>query len=263
MQQTFFLKSLKLQKRVLSALIRREIIALTGKRGMGYLLLMLEPFVFVVVLGLALVLRAASFKNVPIIEFCLSGYCIMWACRFHIIKILTVITGNRDLFYHKYVKMIDIMIARSTIQCFTTTLSLFLFFPLVFFGAINCPNNPALIIFSWILVQWYGFSFSIIAGTVVGLYKFGFKIGMILAALHIIMTGGLFMVDWLPTKYAGYALIFPMVHATEMMRDGLFGNIAPTHYSGPYIIYSNIVLTYIGLALCRKLTLRGPVDDSY
>jgi capsular polysaccharide transport system permease protein len=263
MQQISFLKSLQLQQRVLSALIRREIIALTGKKGLGFLMLMLEPFVFVVVLGLVFILRADHFKNVPVIEFCLSGYCILWACRFHIMKMMNVIAVNQALLYHRYVKMIDIMIARAIIQCFTTTISLLLLFPLVFFGAIDYPNDPPLIIFSWILVQWYGFSFSIIAGAAVGLYKFGLKICLILGAFHVLITGGFFMVDWLPSTYADYALIFPMVHATEMMRDGLFGNMVPTHYSGLYIICGNLVITYIGLALCRQLALRGPIDDSY
>lgn len=256
------LRAWRIQWRVMSALIRREMIALTGKSPFGFLVLLLEPFIFVLVLALAFILKTDSFKDVPVIEFCFSGYCVLWACRFHIVKMMSVIVANRALLYHRHVKIMDVLIARAFIQCLTTTVSILALIPLVLFGIIKYPHDVKLIIFSWLFVQWYGFTFAIISGALVGLYKFGLKLCIILGGVHVFITGAFVMVHWLPHDFQKYMLVFPMVHATEMMRDGLFGQMATTYYSFTYATCSIVVLMYVAMALNRLLAKRTPVEDS-
>jgi capsular polysaccharide transport system permease protein len=254
-------KALQIQGRVISALLRREFIALSGKSGFGFLLIVLEPLVFVVVLG-TIVSYTRSLKSIPVAAFVMSGYCIFWGVRFQMMKIIAVIPRNRSLLYHKYVKLIDLMFGSTIIQCATTSLSFLLFIPLILYGVIGFPESPHLVVGSWFLVLWYGMALAFIVGATTGLFKLGQKYAMIINVVHIWITGAFFMVDWFPETYRNILLVFPMVNATEMMRDGLFGSVVQTHYSVSYVVICNIVLTYVGLVMIRKLSLRGAMDDS-
>ncbi len=257
-----FFKALQIQGRVISALMRREFIALSGKSGFGFLFIFIEPLLFVAALSMVIYFRRDSLKNIPAAAFAMSGYCILWGVRFQIMKMMSVIPMNRPLLYHKYVKLIDIVFGRTVIQCATTSFCFLMFIPLIFFGAIDFPENTSLVVGSWLLVLWYGMSFAFIGGAITGLFKLGQKYVILINVIHVWITGAFFMVDWFPEKYREILLIFPMVNATEMMRDGLCGNIVRAHYSILYIVLCNIVLTYVGLAMIRQLSLRGVMDDS-
>lgn len=264
MESTFsgFLSSWRIQRRVLSALLRREFISLTGKTPIGFLLVILEPLVFVVCMTVLFLIRGNKFGNIPVVAFAISGYSILWGVRFHINRSLGVLQANRPLLYHRNVKIIDIFIARGFVQTLTTTMSVVLLIPMILFRVIAFPDTPFLVVFSWFFVQWYGLSMSIVANSITGLTSFGGKIAALLGVLHIWITGAFFMVEWIPVEYQKYVLVFPMVHATEMMRDGLFGSMVLTHYSVAYLFISNIVVTYIALVMWMKLVRKGAINDS-
>jgi ABC-type polysaccharide/polyol phosphate export permease len=65
------------------------------------------------------------------------------------------------------------------------------------------------------------------------------------------MSGATFMVDWLPPTAQEYALMLPMVHGVEMIREGFFGNVVKTHHDLAYMAMVNLVLTFFGLAMMR------------
>ncbi|MGH9579328.1 MAG: hypothetical protein ACRD3R_17960, partial [Terriglobales bacterium] len=46
-------------------------------------------------------------------------------------------------------------------------------------------------------------------------------------------------------------LALPMVHGTEILREGYFGNAVRTHYSVGYMVISNLLLTLVGLYMVR------------
>lgn len=262
MNKQRFVEGFWMQLRIINALLRRDLISLTGKRGASLLMLIFEPILFVVVISLFVYMKGGIFKNIPVAAFVMSGYTIMWCVRFQLMKIVPAIATSRPLLYHRFVKISDVLFSRVVTQFATTSLTLFLFVPLVCFKVIDYPQEIPLMVGSWLLVSWYAIAIAFISAAISSLYKIGPKVSMLIAILHIWITGAFFMVEWLPGKYRSLMLFFPMVNATEMMRDGLFGNIVTTHYSILYIMMCNIVLTYIGLAMIRKLSLRGAVDDS-
>ncbi|NDY57952.1 ABC transporter permease [Desulfovibrio sulfodismutans] len=250
--------SFRIQKRIISALLRREFIALTNKSLFGLMVLVLEPLIFVGAMSIVILARVSSLPDVPVMAFVISGYIIMWGVRFHIQRAIGILNTNISFLYHKNVKILDIFIARGLMQCMATTFCFILLVVLIAVGAIKFPDNAALVIYSWFFVQWYGLSMSILTGSISGYHPLGMRICLIIAVCHVFMTGAFFMVSWVPAPYRDIVMVFPMVHATEMMRDGLFGNTATTYYSINYLISSNIVCSYIALAACRRLVQHGP-----
>ena len=64
------------------------------------------------------------------------------------------------------------------------------------------------------------------------------------------------MVDWLPTGMQKVVLLLPMVHGTEMLREGYFGNVVPTHYDVSYMAMSCLVLSLAALYVVRQVSRR-------
>jgi ABC-type polysaccharide/polyol phosphate export permease len=52
-----------------------------------------------------------------------------------------------------------------------------------------------------------------------------------------------------------YVLLLPMVHGVEMLREGYFGSQMVAHYSLGYMAVCNAVLTLLGLAQVRKVSM--------
>jgi capsular polysaccharide transport system permease protein len=65
------------------------------------------------------------------------------------------------------------------------------------------------------------------------------------------LSGAIFMVDWLPPDFQDAALLNPIVHCVEMLREGYFGNVVRTHYDVGYVVGFSLILTLFGLAITR------------
>lgn len=227
-------------------------------------MLMIEPLIFTVILVIFAVFKNSIVnKAIPIVAFAVSGFSIMWAARLQIMRAAPIILASTPLLYHRHVKTTDIVIARGIIQVFSTTLSFLVLLPvLIILNFMDIPVDITLVVMSWVLVQWYAFAFALIVGPVAVLYSVGMRISVVLNVAHAFITGSFYMVDWFPTSYHKYMLYMPMVNACEMMRDGMFGNICTTHYNISFIIFCNVLLTYVGLAFCRKCANSSSFYDS-
>jgi capsular polysaccharide transport system permease protein len=73
------------------------------------------------------------------------------------------------------------------------------------------------------------------------------------------VSGALVMVEWAPPTVQKYILLFPMVHGTELLREGWFGNAVTAHYDIEYMVACCLLLSLMGLGLqfraSRKLEI--------
>ena len=77
-----------------------------------------------------------------------------------------------------------------------------------------------------------------------------------IAYLLFPLSGAAFMVDWLPPSAREYALMLPMVHGVELLREGYFGNSVRTHHDAGYMATINLVLTFLAMALMKDAARR-------
>jgi capsular polysaccharide transport system permease protein len=74
------------------------------------------------------------------------------------------------------------------------------------------------------------------------------------------LSGAGFMVDWLP-KFARELIYWvPMIHGTEMIRHGFFGNSVHTYEDPLYLAIVNAVMTLFGLAMVLDAGRRVEVE---
>jgi ABC-type polysaccharide/polyol phosphate export permease len=53
-----------------------------------------------------------------------------------------------------------------------------------------------------------------------------------------------------------FVLLLPMVHGVEMVREGYFGTVVPTHYDVGYMALCCLIMSLVGLYLVRQASRR-------
>src|SRR5580692_5623112 len=117
-------RSLGIQRRVLHALLMREIITRFGRENLGVLWLIGEPMLFT--LGVATLWTAAGLHHgspIPIVAFAVTGYSSVLMWRNSANRAGGAIAQNKSLLFHRNVRIIDVLLTRMAIEAGGATAS--------------------------------------------------------------------------------------------------------------------------------------------
>lgn len=121
-------------------------------------------------------------------------------------------------------------------------------------GWMEPPTDVLLVVAGWLLIAWFGISFAILLGAASERSEIIEKLWHPAAYLLFPVSGAAYLVDALPKGAQNVVLWLPMVHGTEMVRDGYFGHLINARYDVSYLAAFNIVLTLVALALERQVS---------
>jgi capsular polysaccharide transport system permease protein len=244
---------LKVQWRVIRALLMREVITRFGRENLGVLWLIAEPATFT--LGVSALWTAAGLSHgssLPIVAFAITGYSSVLMWRNTASKCNAAIHQNFNLLYHRNVQVIDVFITRIVLEVAGTTASfvlLSLFFTSI--GVIEPPIDLLGVIGGWLMLAWFGASLGLVLGAATTYSELVDRIWHPTSYLLFPLSGAAFMVEWLPPRAQEVVLLLPMVHGVEMLREGYFGDAVKTHYDASYMAICCLLLTLTGLVLVR------------
>jgi ABC-type polysaccharide/polyol phosphate export permease len=154
--------------------------------------------------------------------------------------------------YHRNVRVIDIFLSRVALEAIGATMSFVALSVLfVFLGWMDPPEDALRVLQAWLLTAWFGGSLAILLGSLSERSEIVEKLWHPAAYLLFPLSGAAYLVDALPKAAQEAVLWLPMVHGTEMVRDGYFGSKIVAHYDMFYLITVNMVLTLFALALER------------
>jgi ABC-type polysaccharide/polyol phosphate export permease len=242
------------QRRVIWALVIREILTRFGRHNIGFLWLFAEPMLFTLgVTTLWTVTKSVHGSNLPIAEFALTGYSTVLLWRNMPSRCIGSVAPNLSLLYHRQVKVLDIFVSRVVLEGGGATIS-FVTLVLVFayLGWVRLPEDVLVVAGGWMMTAWFGMSLAILLGALSERYELVEKLWHPFAYLLFPLSGAAFMVDALPQEAQGYVLLLPMVHGVEYIRHGYFGSSFHAHYDLAYMAIWNISLTILGLAQTRR-----------
>jgi capsular polysaccharide transport system permease protein len=247
------LSCISVQRRVIAALIIREIHTRYGRDNLGFLWVMVEPLMFASgVMVLWLTLRGNYDHDLPIVAIVLFGYMPLLLFRHTVGHALGFARPNVGLLYHRQVTLLDLIFARASLDFLGSTLAFaFAFAVLHAFGQLHWPENTALILAGWLDMAWFSIGAGLIIGALSERSEVVEKLWQPISYLMLPISGAYMFAAWVPTKFREIYLLMPTVHAYEMMRSGYFGASLETYYSQSYIGYSSAILTLIGLWLIR------------
>jgi capsular polysaccharide transport system permease protein len=253
-----FMRSLSQQRRVVWALILRELITRFGRENLGVLWLVGEPMIFT--LGVATLWSAAGMthtSSIPIVAFAVTGYSSVLMWRNAASHCCNSVEANKNLLHHRGVTILDTLLARMALEISGATCSfivLSLFF--TYIGWMSAPVDPLLVIGGWLMLAWFGASLALLIGAGVAFSRVVERLWWPVAYLLFPTSGAAFMVDWLPKKLQTLVMYLPMVHGVEMLRQGYFGNVVRTHYDVGYMAACCLVLSVAGLYVLREASRR-------
>ncbi len=250
------LHSWAVQRRVIGALLMREVLTRYGRHNIGFLWLFFEPMMFTLgVTTLWALAKATSNTGLPIVAFAITGYSSVLLWRNMPSRCIGAIAPNLALMYHRHVKVIDIFAARLILEAGGATISFVVLASLFsFLGWIKPPEDLAKILFAWSMLAWFGSSLAVLMGSLSEQSEVVDKLWHPVSYLLFPLSGAAFMVDALPTAAQDFVLLFPMVHGVELLREGYFGSTFKAHYSIEYMAIFCILLTLLGLAKTREIS---------
>ncbi|MFC0684978.1 ABC transporter permease [Novosphingobium clariflavum] len=257
-QQPSLRQSLSIQRRVLGALLIREMLTRYGRHNIGFLWLFVEPMMFTLgVTALWTATKSVHGSDLPIVAFALTGYSSVLLWRNMPGRCIGALWSNLSLLYHRNIRVFDIYAARVILEFGGATIS-FATLSLLFIsvGWLKPPENVLEVAGGWLLIAWFGGALAVTLGALSHESELVDKLWHPFSYLLFPMSGAAFMVDALPKIAQDYVLYIPMVHGTEIVREGYFGTRAHAHYDLAYVIPFSLVLTLAGLLAVRWVSAR-------
>ena len=249
-------RSWQIQRRVIWALVLREMLTRYGRHNIGFLWLFVEPMLFTLgVTALWTALRTVHGSDLPIVAFAITGYSSVLLWRNMTGRCIDALTPNLSLLYHRNVRPIDIYAARLLLEWAGATISfVFLVILFGFIGWLQMPEDVLQVIAAWVLLSWFGGGLAVFLGSLSEQSETIEKLWHPASYLLFPLSGAAFLVDALPKPAQDAVLWLPMVHGTEYLREGYFGSQMTAHYDLIYMAICNLGLTIIGLAQLRKVS---------
>jgi ABC-type polysaccharide/polyol phosphate export permease len=248
------LHSLGIQRRVLHALLMREIITRFGRENLGVLWLVFEPMMFT--LGVTTLWTLTGLQHgssMPIVAFGVTGYSSVLMWRNAATRSSAAVVQNKPLLFHRNVQVVDVVFTRIALEIGGATSSFIVLSLLfIFLGWMPMPVDLLEVIFGWVMLAWFGASLALLIGAAAAFSEIAERLWHPISYILFPLSGAGFMVDWVPDRFQRILLVFPMVHGTEMIREGYFGNVVTTHYDVGYMATCCLLLSLAGLFTVRE-----------
>jgi ABC-2 type transport system permease protein/capsular polysaccharide transport system permease protein len=250
--------SLTIQRRVIGALVLREILTRYGRHNIGFLWLFVEPMMFT--LGISALWTLTGLhqeSDIPIIAFAVTGYSTVLLWRNMPARCIGAIEPNLALVYHRNVRALDIFLARLLLEIMGATVS-FVVLSTIFISLdlMQPPEDALQVLQGWALTAWFGGSLAITLGALGHQSEMVDKFWHPLSYIVMPLSGIAFVVDALPPALREFVLWIPMAHGTEIIRDGYFGSHFTAHFDVGYMVLVCSIMSLLGLSQTRYISSR-------
>lgn len=249
-QETFWYQ-LRLQLRVIWALMLRETVTRFGREGLGMLWMIAEPAMFVVGVMIIFSFIEGNYPyGISPAEYMAVSYPTLLFWRNGTGRVTKAIEVNRSLLHHQPIRPMDIIYSRILLE-FSSAMGVFLFlFPvLIVLGICHIPANILTMELGYLLVIWFSFGFVLIMAALAELSETIEKVSHIILYLMLPFSGIFLPTFIVPEPYRSYLLYFPLIDAVDYFHHGYFGSSVPSYYHLGYTIAALIGITLFGIAI--------------
>ena len=256
LHKTSFWESLIIQKRVIGALLMREIITRYGRNNIGFLWLFVEPLLMTLIMVLMWkFFKVNNISTLNIVAFTITGDPMMMMWRNASNRAIGSISANMSLLYHRNVRVLDTIFARMLLEIAGATIAqIAIMSVLIAVRWIEMPADIFYMLLAWLLMAMFAIGLGLIICSVAFHFEPFGKVWGTISFVMMPLSGVFFFVHNLPQQLQHYVLMLPMVHGTEMFRAGYFGNSVTTYGNPWFILLCNLVLLLLGLAMVTKFS---------
>lgn len=248
-------KGWRIQRRVIHALMLRELVTRFGRENIGFLWIMVEPLLFAVLVGIVWrFMHGPEVHGMSVVAFVATGYIPIMLFRHVLGRSTKVFSVNGSLLYHRQIKVLDLLLVRFVIELIGSMMAgLFIGVVLYLLGDFPIPADFGKLFLGWMLYAWFSFSIALVLAPFSEKSEILDKLIPVTIYVMIPVSGTFSMVSWLVPEAQRAVLYSPFVNAMELMREGVFGTGIHAQYDISNPIGWSLVLTLIGLSMCRRV----------
>ena len=150
----------RVQRRVISALIMRELITRFGRENIGFLWMMAEPLLFAILVGVMWTfMKGPTEYGISVVAFVASGYIPLVMFRSTIGRAVRAFSANSSLLYHRQVTILDLITVRFLVEFIGSMMAYCLVaMLLILIGFFPVPADLGTLIFGFVLYGFFTFS---------------------------------------------------------------------------------------------------------
>lgn len=248
-------EGLRVQVRVISALMLRELATRFGRENIGFLWIMVEPLLFAVLVGIVWrILHGPEEYGIDMVAFVVTGYIPLTFFRTAFARSISAMKINSSLLYHRQVHVLDIVLVRFLIEMLGGMMAYaFIGIVLIAIGIFPVPHDVGMFIAGWTLYSFFVLSVCLLGSPLSEMSEVLEKLSPVITYVMIPFSGTFNLAMWVTPLARDYLMFSPPVSAMEMMRYGIFGDVVRPYYSLPNALTICGIATLLGLALCRKV----------
>jgi len=245
----------RIQRRVIGALMIRELVTRFGRENIGFLWIMVEPLLFAGLVGIVWrFMKGPEEHGISVVAFIATGYIPLTLFRHVFGRSIRVFTVNGSLMYHRQVKVLDFIFVRFLIEVIGAMMAfVFIATVLMMINEFPMPADLGEFLFGWFLYCLFTFSLCLVLAPLSEMSDVLEKIVPVVTYIMIPFSGTFNMVSWLTPEAQKVMYYSPFVHAMEQMRYGIFGDRVNAQWDISVPIGASIVLMLIGLVMCRRI----------
>jgi capsular polysaccharide transport system permease protein len=245
----------RIQRRVIGALMVRELVTRFGRENIGFLWVMAEPLMFAVLVGVMWrFMKGPEEHGVSVIAFVASGYIPLTLFRQAVMRVVRVFTVNSSLMYHRQIKVVDFVLVRFLIEMIGAMMAyVFVAALLMALNEFPIPADMGALLMGWFLYCLFTFSLCLVLAPLSEMSDVLEKIMPVTTYIMIPFSGTFNMVAWLTPGAQNAMYYSPFVHGMEMMRYGIFGGRVNAQWDVTVPIAASMFFLLIGLAMCRRV----------
>jgi len=250
-----FSEGLRVQIKVVKALMIRELLTRFGRDNIGFLWIMAEPLLFAGLVGLVWSLaRGPEYHGISVIAFVATGYIPLTFLRHSFGRSAKIFQSNSALLYHRQVKVLDFILVRVAIEAVGAMMAyVFAGIVLVFLGHFPIPHDVGTLVAGWAIYVVFVLAVATILAPLSEMSDVIEKLVPISVYIAIPFAGVFNMASWLPPGMREALMWSPMVSGMELMRYGLFGDLVTPYYDIPKALGVSLACLFVGLILVRRV----------
>jgi capsular polysaccharide transport system permease protein len=241
------------QRRVVVALIHREILSRFGRSALGFLWAVLNPL-----LTIALLTFLFTFlqRRAPIgdnfVLFYATGIIPYMTFRFTSLRGFGAFASNVSLFEFPTVKPLDALISRALLEFWTMVVVGVIVFFIVWlldFGGI--PRQMAPLLAAYGLIASFGFGISVLNACLETFFNSWSRIYRVVVMMMFYTSGIFFVPDFVPEQIRQVIAWNPLLHIIELYRSAFYAGYGSGTFDQSYVLWWSLGVVPLGMALER------------
>lgn len=249
------LRGLRLQRRVVHALLLREMQTRFGRQQLGFVWLFIEPLL------LASAISAfkwatdggQTYPGLSVFIVSLVSYLPYFCFRAIVGRAPGSLRQNMSLLYHARIKLLDVVLARHALEAGAVLTVMALIAVGVVFWAGVVPANIPILFLGLLLLFLFSNGLGLMAAAAAAVWPMAERLIQPAVYLSLPVSGALLALHVLDPALRAILLWNPQAHIHEMIRDGFFGAALPSYYSIAYVFFWTGLFNLVGLAALRAV----------